>query len=171
MSQSREEINAKRRAHYAILSEEEKEKRRQRVREYSSQHREELNEWAKNYRRTNSEWSRAAQKRARKKLRENNPEHLIWMETKKRAKKRGIPFTIQITDIVIPKLCPILGIELSFGVERVHDASPSLDSIVPEKGYVKGNCFIISSKANRMKQENTLETLEKIISYIKERMK
>ena len=171
MSQSREEINAKRRAHYAILSEEEKEKRRQRVREYSSQHREELNEWAKNYRKTNPEWTRASKKRARQKLRENNPQHLIWMETKKRAKKRNIPFDIEVSDITLPKVCPILGIELSFGVGRVHDASPSLDRIIPEKGYVKGNCFIISSKANRMKQENTLETLEKLIKYIKERMK
>lgn len=132
---------------------------------------ERLKEWAKQYRKNNPEWARATQKRARKKLRENNPEHLIWMETKKRAKKRGIPFEIEVLDIVIPKVCPILGIELSFGVGRVHDASPSLDRIIPEKGYVKGNCFIISSKANRMKQENTLESLEKIINYIKERMK
>ncbi len=93
------------------------------------------------------------------------------METKKRAKKRNILFEIEISDIVIPKFCPILGMELSFGVGTVHDGSPSLDRIVPEKGYVKGNCFIISSKANRMKQENTLEDLEKIILYIKERMK
>jgi hypothetical protein len=126
---------------------------------------------AKEYRKTHPEWTRATQKRARKKLKETAPEHLIWMETKKRAKKRGIPFEIEVSDVVIPKVCPILGIELSFGVGRVHDASPSLDRIVPEKGYVKDNCFIISSKANRMKQENTLETLEKIIAYIKERVK
>lgn len=132
---------------------------------------ERLKEWARQYRKNRPEWARATQKRARKKLRENNPEHLIWMETKKRAKKRRIFFDIDVSDIIIPKVCPILGIELSFGVGRVHDASPSLDRIIPEKGYVKGNCFIISSKANRMKQENTLETLEKIILYIKERMK
>lgn len=170
MSQTRKEINAKRNARYAALSEEEKEKRRQRVREYAARNREKLSSWARDYRKTNSEWTRDTQKRARKKLRENNPEHLIWMETKKRAQKRGIPFQIEVTDIIIPKTCPILGIELSFGVGKVHNASPSLDRIVPEKGYVKGNCFIISSKANRMKQENTLETLEKIITYIKERL-
>jgi hypothetical protein len=171
MPQTREELNTKRNAKYAALSEEEKEKRRAIIRERNGKRKEELRELAKEYRRTHPEWTRATQKRARKKLRENNPEHLIWMETKKRAQKRGIPFEIEVSDIAIPKLCPILGIELSFGIGRVHDASPSLDRIVPEKGYVKGNCFIISSKANRMKQENTLETLEKIISYIKERMK
>jgi len=170
MPQSKDEINKKRRDKYSSLPEEEKERRRAISREYGKAHRKELNEWAKEYRRTNPEWTRSAQKRARKKLREDNPEHLIWMETKKRAQKRGIPFDIEISDIVIPKVCPILEIELTFGVGKVHDASPSLDRIVPEKGYVKGNCFIISSKANRMKQENTLETLEKIIQYIKERL-
>lgn len=139
-------------------------------RAYQKKHRKELNEWAKEYRKTHPEWTRAAQKRARQKLKESKPEHLIWMETKKRAKKRGIPFEIEVSDIIIPKVCPILGIELSFGIGSVHDASPSLDRIIPEKGYVKGNCFIISSKANRMKQENTLETLEKIVAYIKERI-
>jgi hypothetical protein len=171
MSQTREEINKKRNDRYAALSEEEKEQLRLQKRNYASQHRERLRKWAREYRKNHPEYTRSAQKRARKKLLENNPEHLIWMETKKRAKKRGIFFEIEIEDIIIPQYCPILGIELSFGVGTVHDASPSLDRIIPEKGYVKGNCYIISSKANRMKQENTLETLEKIISYIKERMK
>jgi hypothetical protein len=170
MPLSKEEINKRRNEKYALLSEEEKERRRAVSKEYGRAHRQELNEWAKEYRKTNAEWSRAAQKRARKKLKETKPEHLIWMETKKRAKKRDIPFDIEASDIVIPKFCPILKIELSFGNGRVHDSSPSLDRIVPEKGYVKGNCFIISSKANRMKQENTLETLELIINYIKERL-
>lgn len=170
MTQTRKEINAKRRARYARLSEEEKEEFREKVREYQAEHRQELNEWAKEYRQTNSDRTRATQKRAHQKLKETNPSHSIWMETKKRAKARGITFTLEVSDIIIPKVCPILGIELSFGVGRVHDASPSLDRIVPEKGYVKGNCFIISAKANRMKQENTLETLEKIVAYIKERL-
>ena len=171
MPQSREEINARRNAKYAALSEEEKEKRRLSVRQRNGKNREKLKEWAREYRKSHPEWTRNTQKRARQKLKQSKPEHLIWMETKKRAKKRGITFEIEISDIVIPKVCPILGIELSFGIGTVHDASPSLDRIIPEKGYVKDNCFIISSKANRMKQENTLESLEKIISYIKERLK
>lgn len=143
---------------------------KEKAREYAKAHREELKAWAKAYRISHPEWTRATQKRAREKLKANKPEQSIWMEIKKRAKKRGILFDIEASDIIIPKFCPILGIELSFGVGTVHDASPSLDRIVPEKGYVKGNCFIISSKANRMKQENTLETLELLVKYIKERL-
>lgn len=132
---------------------------------------ERLKVWAREYRKSHPEWTRATQKRARKKLRENKPEHLIWMETKKRAKKRNIIFDIEVSDIVIPKVCPILGIELVFGQGKAHEASPSLDRVIPEKGYVKGNCFIISLSANRKKQDNSLEDFEKIISYIKERSK
>jgi hypothetical protein len=67
-------------------------------------------------------------------------------------------------------VCPILGLKLFSGNNMAQDCSPSLDRLVPNKGYVKGNCFIISNKANRMKQDNTLEDFMKIISYIKERI-
>jgi hypothetical protein len=125
---------------------------------------------AREYRKNHPDLYKACKQRQIKKLKDNNPSKLICMEIRKRARKRGIPFEIEAADIPIPKTCPILGIELSFGTGRVHDASPSVDRIIPEKGYVKGNCFIISSKANRMKQENTLETLEKIVTYIKDRL-
>jgi hypothetical protein len=170
MSQTNEEINTKRRKRYSNLSPEEKKKRQNRVKEYSDEHREELNERAREYRRNHKDLYRAAKQRQLKKLKDNNPAQLMCMEIRKRARKRGIPFDLEPSDIVVHKSCPILGIDLSFGNGRVHDASPSLDRIIPEKGYVKGNCFVISSKANRMKQENTLETLEKIVAYIKERL-
>ena len=33
--------------------------------------------------------------------------------------------------------------------------------------YVKGNTRMISQKANLMKQDNTIETLERLIQYIR----
>jgi hypothetical protein len=165
-----EKQNERRRQQYANLSKDEKEKRNKVSKIYSSEHRQELNEYAKEFRKNNPEIYRAYQKKAREKLKTNNPEHLMWMEIKKRAKKKNIPFNLDVEDILIPKLCPILGIELKQGVGCVQDSSPSMDRIIPEKGYVKGNCFVISSKANRLKQEHTLETLEIIIKYIKERL-
>jgi exonuclease VII large subunit len=155
---------------YSRLPEDQKERSRKRCSQYSKDHRQELNEWARKYRKDNPEWTRDTQKRARKKLKENSPERMIWKENRKRARARGIQFNLEPSDIVIPKVCPILGIELSFGVGRVHEASPSLDRIIPSLGYVKGNCFIISSKANRMKQDNTIEDFMKILKYIQDRL-
>lgn len=99
-----------------------------------------------------------------------NPQHAILISTKRRAKVEGLEFNLEEQDIIIPEKCPVLGIELQMHTEYAQDNSPSIDRLIPSKGYVKGNCFIISYKANRMKQENSLEDLEKIIKYIKERI-
>lgn len=171
MGQTKEELLQKRRERYAALPDKEKERRRAISRKYGKKHRKQLNEWAKQYRKENPEWARETNKRSRQKQKKLHPEKTIWSELRKRARQRGILFNLNIEDIVIPEVCPILGIKLEFGIGRVHDASPSVDRIVPSKGYTKGNCFIISSKANRMKQENTLEDFEKIMNYIKERIK
>ena len=40
-----------------------------------------------------------------------------------------------------------------------RDNSPSLDKIVPELGYVPGNITIVSSKANRLKSQQSPEEL------------
>lgn len=159
-----------RKVKYADLPEAEKVKARAQSRKYSKEHRSELNQWAREYRLAHPEWAKATAKRARQKLKREHPEHLMWMEVKKRANARGIPFELEVSDIVLPKLCPILGIELRFGEGRVHDASPSLDRLIPSRGYVRGNCFVISSKANRMKQENTMEDFLNILKYLQDRL-
>lgn len=100
----------------------------------------------------------------------NNPETYILRAARGRARKKNILFDIDESDIIIPTHCPILGIELKMSVNSAEDNSPSLDRILPDKGYIKGNCAVISVKANRMKQDNSLETLEKIISYMKKHL-
>jgi hypothetical protein len=104
------------------------------------------------------------------KKRLNNPERAILISTKRRAKIELIEFDLDESDIIIPIRCPILDLELQMHSGYARDNSPSIDRLIPNKGYVKGNCFIISYKANRMKQDNTLEDLEKIVKYIKERI-
>jgi hypothetical protein len=51
--------------------------------------------------------------------------------------------------------------------DYAHDNSPSIDRLIPSNGYVKNNCCIISNKVHRMKQENSIEDLEKILKYLK----
>jgi hypothetical protein len=85
---------------------------------------------------------------------------LMFINTKSRAKSRGIAFSLSVDDIKIPTVCPLLGIPLHRGVGVPCDSSPSLDKVIPSLGYVKGNVQVISQKANAMKQNATLEEFE-----------
>jgi hypothetical protein len=75
----------------------------------------------------------------------------------------GIPSNLTLEDLVIPKFCPILGIELEVGGK---DSSPSIDRIFPQLGYVKGNVQIISMRANRIKADSTPDELKKVADYM-----
>lgn len=76
-----------------------------------------------------------------------------------RAKKYNLPFDMVPEDFVPPKKCPILGIPLirNSGNQNNSPNSPSLDRFIPEKGYIKSNVHFISFKANRMKNDGTLD--------------
>ena len=81
--------------------------------------------------------------------------------SKHRAAAKNIPFNITVEDIIIPEYCPILNIKLdrSTGRSKNDSCTPSLDKIIPEKGYVKGNVQVISMLANTMKNHATKEQL------------
>ena len=61
--------------------------------------------------------------------------------------------------IEYPKVCPVQGIKLGWKAKGNggQDNSPSLDRIDPTKGYIPGNVMIMSSLANKMKSNSTLE--------------
>ena len=84
---------------------------------------------------------------------------------KMRAKQQGVPFSITADDIVIPDVCPVLGIELVLGQERASNSSPSLDKIIPALGYVPGNCLVVSNRANTLKNNATIQELQALASY------
>ena len=79
---------------------------------------------------------------------------------KARSKEFGLQFNIDISDIVVPDLCPVLGMKLS--TEGSKQNSPSLDRIFPEYGYTKGNVRVISWRANWIKNNATPEEIEKL---------
>lgn len=78
--------------------------------------------------------------------------------TRARCQQYGIPFDLKIKDFFpLPKLCPVLGIELQYinrsRKQASRDAWASFDRLDPNKGYVQGNVYIISFKANRIKHQ------------------
>ena len=98
---------------------------------------------------------------------------VLWAFARVRARKAGVPFEIQCEDVVIPSHCPVLGVLLQRGEGSggFLDASPSLDRIVPSKGYVRENIAVISHKANRIKTDATLEELERVAAWLRATLK
>lgn len=90
-----------------------------------------------------------------------NPEKMMLRSAKHRAKVKGLPFNIELSDIVIPEFCPVLGLELkaNAGAGGAKRNSPSLDRIIPNLGYVKGNVQVISNAANLLKGDSTAEEM------------
>ena len=102
------------------------------------------------------------------KHKDENPIKARFWNIKSRATNLGLPFNLTMEDLTIPIYCPILGLKLeeTRGKKRT-DNTWSIDRIIPEKGYVKGNVVIVSWRANRLKNNATLEELEKIYKFYK----
>ncbi len=66
---------------------------------------------------------------------------------------------------IAPRKCPVFGRVLSAGDGSPHAWSPSVDRIVPSKGYVRGNIQVISNKANTMKQNATPTQLKQFAQW------
>jgi hypothetical protein len=113
----------------------------------------------------------------REKLRANREKHglsktieyKILKEARFRAKKRSRPFNLEISDIVIPEICPIFGMPLKVSEGVVSEGSPSIDCFYPEKGYTKGNIWIISKKANSIKSNLSLDDWKWFVKTLEER--
>ena len=90
--------------------------------------------------------------------------------TKYRAQKRGIPFDLTVEEVVVPDFCPVLGLPLyrNTGGRAQGSNSPTVDRIDPDKGYVKGNGRVISSRANAIKSNATPEELLRVAAYFQE---
>jgi hypothetical protein len=106
----------------------------------------------------------------RSKYNRENPCSKMYWNAKSRAKKKGLEFNLDKEDIVIPQLCPLIGIELQHGMGNLCDASPSLDRIDSSLGYVKGNVWVISHKANTMKSDATLAEIEMLVTNLRKKL-
>lgn len=103
--------------------------------------------------------------RKRAACRKNPVAYMLW-QVKARAKREGTLFNLTHEDIRIPEKCPILDIPLMMGEGKATANSPSLDRIVPDLGYVRGNVQVISLKANNIKSNATPEEIRKVADYM-----
>lgn len=99
-----------------------------------------------------------------------DPVGYLFSLTKGRATENGVDFTIEKSDIVIPEVCPVLGIPLFFAESGTYKGknpnSPSVDRIDSNLGYIKGNIQIISWRANHLKNNATLAELQAVVKFL-----
>jgi len=105
-----------------------------------------------------------------KKRRLQNPRHVLWATAKQRAAKRGLEFNIEESDIELPSICPLLGVHMWKNPEEPCANSYSLDRIDSSKGYIKGNVWVISRRANAIKNDATLEELELLVTNLRNKI-
>jgi hypothetical protein len=94
-------------------------------------------------------------------------EYQLWCNAKMRARRDGLAFNLEVGDIAIPEVCPLLGVPLHVGARGILDNSPSIDRFDSSLGYVKGNIWVISHRANRIKADATIDELERILTALR----
>lgn len=124
------------------------------------------NELSAEWRRNNPE----AMAKHQKKWMEKDCRRPLFASAKHRAKKDNIPFDLVLEDIPLIDVCPVFNVP--FTVSSSNSKGPShfsrtLDKIIPELGYVKGNVQVISHLANAMKRDATHEQLNQFADWIK----
>ena len=90
----------------------------------------------------------------RKQKRENSRKNIqatMLAQARNRANRKGIEFDIDVSDIIIPDICPLLKVPFILGTKEDYLYTPSLDRLDSTKGYVKGNVRVITMLANSMK--------------------
>lgn len=99
----------------------------------------------------------------------NNPQKILHGLARQRASRDGLDFDLEVSDILIPDTCPVLGIELkrSEGRQGPTDNSPTLDRIHPKIGYIKGNVIVISGLANRIKSSANYRQILSVGRWLK----
>jgi len=92
----------------------------------------------------------------------------LYNHLKNSAKKRNIPFSLTLTDLnnlSFPLTCPVLGIKLQWNTGNPKDNSYSIDRIDSTKGYEIDNIIVISYRANKLKNNASLNELNLIAGF------
>ena len=141
-AKNKETIDERQRKYYEKNKEASRERRNESSRKYYEKNKEVVSERQSKYKKKNKEVG-------------------LCSASKVRAKQKNLPFNL--TSKYIKEIwpednkCPALGIDLKKGEDsgtgRRH--SPSLDRIIPELGYMKGNVQIVSLLANQIMSDAT----------------
>jgi hypothetical protein len=97
----------------------------------------------------------------------------FYQNARSRAKKNKLPFnlTIEYLESIATEECPIFKVPFQWGQSGLgrgvtKENCPTLDRILPHKGYVIGNVAFLSHRANRIKDNASMEEMYKIADWI-----
>ena len=137
-----------------------KEQVKAKAKQYYHDNKEKVLEDVKKYREANRP---KIQEKGREYYRRNLKNRLL-NSARARSRKYGYEFNLTEDDIILPRYCPLLGIEMFVTESRKGSkhSSFSLDRIDSSKGYTKDNVWVISMKANSMKSDSNYEDFKKM---------
>lgn len=142
---------------------------------WQEDNRERHNEHVAAYAKNKPQVGAAATKKHRDKMK-GDPEWLMRQrlsKAKTRAKQKGLAFdlTLEYLISIIPEdhKCPVFGVEFDFTGED-EDRIPSLDRIDNNKGYVQGNVWLISWRANNVKKDSSLDELKMLVQALESKL-
>ena len=89
---------------------------------------------------------------------------------KYRARIKEVPFNLDEDYLhsIYTETCPVFKTKMSMKVRKggKQNDSISIDRLIPELGYVKGNVVMISMRANWIKSNATLEELKMLVKWL-----
>ncbi|MFC3079481.1 hypothetical protein ACFODL_15385 [Phenylobacterium terrae] len=62
----------------------------------------------------------------------------------------------------------MLHIPLLTGENAIWDYSPTIDRVIGDLGYIKGNVRVVSAKSNRIKNNGTADELQRVATWLRE---
>jgi hypothetical protein len=103
------------------------------------------------------------------KYRSNNRFAIRMRSCRARSKEKDLPFnlTTEYLESIWTGTCPAFGTTLNINSKKGSEGHAQLDRIIPNLGYVEGNVVWLSERANRIKDDASLEDLERLIKWLK----
>ena len=101
--------------------------------------------------------------------RTSNPFGHRCTRARARASILGVPFdlTPEYLESIWTGECPVLKQPIEWGTDRNDELAAELDRFDPNKGYTQGNVCWLSRKANRIKNNTSVEILENLLDWMK----
>jgi len=87
----------------------------------------------------------------------------IFHRIKSRATRKGLEFNLELSDIKLPEKCPVYNHAFIY---NDTEWTYSVDRIDNSKGYTRENIQIISNKANRLKNNATIEEITILLKWM-----